>query len=210
MTKLGRFIVIDGGKGAGKGSVIKKIKESCSDPKILFTREPGGSEFGESIRELLFSEEGKKADAFTQFCLFCAARRDHSSRKIEPALKSGVHVISDRLDSSTWGYQIVAERNGLLTDLFWAMRYFCLSTCPDIYIFLDVDPTEGLRRMNQRNEGTHFDDKDVEFHTRARKGFLEFMEIMKHKGVQTKIVDANRPLDVVTNEVLAIVRSIIA
>ncbi len=207
--KEGRLIVVDGGEGSGKGTVLSRIKDVLPPDKVLYTREPGGSRFAEEIRALILSPHGGEADALTQFCLFCAARADHSIKKILPAISDGRHVISDRYDISTWGYQVRAEDNTFLIKVFWLMRELCCPVKPYLYIYLDVDPHEGLRRARDRGELNHFDARGVAFHTKVRIGCLEFLEIMKTKGSKTLVVDANRSIEQVTSDVLDAVRAVI-
>jgi dTMP kinase len=108
-TKKGKFIVLDSGEGAGKTLQLKRAEEFFGD-KILVTREPGGSKYAEQIRELiLHSIYASQADAKTLFALFWAARADHLDKTIRPALLAGKTVLTDRFDSSTYAYQIIAQ-----------------------------------------------------------------------------------------------------
>src|SRR5690242_17210385 len=105
----GKFVVVDGGEGAGKSTVVKRVVEHCQahGRDIIATREPGGSPFAEKIRELILSPDAKAADAEVMFGLFWAARRSHLVETVFPALEEGTSVLCDRFDSSTWAYQIV-------------------------------------------------------------------------------------------------------
>src|SRR3989344_315076 len=191
MDNRARFIVIDGGEGTGTTTMSKYAAEA---KQMLWTREPGGSPFAEEIRELILSDGARHADAETMFGLFWAARRDHLVSTVAPAIKAGKSVVCDRFDSSTWAYQIVAQGQPQLRDLFWDMRaHYCAGLLPDRYIMLDVEPAIGLARAKGR-EGTltHFDERAMEFHTKVRAGFLEFAKIIKGTTV-----DAGAPLDAV-------------
>lgn len=208
--KRGRFIVIDGGEGAGKGTALRMLKVALPPDKVVFTREPGGSPFAEEIRNLiLLSEKGNDADALTRFALFWAARADHGRATILPAISSGHHVISDRYDSSTWAYQICGQENASLKELFWSMREACSTVKPNLYIYMDVDPEEGLRRAKSRGEINHFETLSIDFHTRVRSGFLEFFSIINAQGTRTQIIDANRPLEEVVTQVSEVVCSFV-
>ncbi len=185
----GKFIIIEGGEGAGKSSQLKDLKELYGD-KIITTREPGGTPYAEEIRHLILkSENAGQADAKTHFALFWAARADHMKNKIIPALESGINVISDRFDSSTFAYQIYGQEAKELEGFFWQMRDFYLGNDkPDLYIYLDVSAEEGLKRKSfqSEDENNHFDQRKVDFHNRMRSGFVEFL-----KQVPSVVVDAN-------------------
>lgn len=209
--KRGKFIIIDGGEGAGKGTVLNKLKEVFqNDSQVIFTREPGGTEFAERIRELILSPEAEEASAATLFALFWASRSDHSHRKIGPSIKEGKHVICDRYDSSTWAYQLCAQGNESLVESFWAMREVCSPVKPDLYIYLDVDPYEGLRRAKERGDLNHFDGRNIAFHSKVRAGFLKFFAVMLDKGVRIRVIDANRSQEDVVSEAIAVVSTILA
>jgi len=208
--KKGRFIVIDGGEGAGKGTALRMLKVALPPDKVVFTREPGGSPFAEEIRNLILSNGGKDADAPTLFMLFWAARADHGRATILPAISSGHHVISDRYDSSTWAYQICGQDNTSLKELFWAMREVCCPVKPDLYIYMDVDPEEGLCRAKSRGEINHFDARSVDFHTKVRAGFIEFLGIINTRGTRTEIINANKSLEEVLSEVNTVVRTFVS
>jgi dTMP kinase len=190
-VKRGKFIVLEGGEGAGKSSQLRDIKELYGD-KIITTREPGGTPYAEEIRHVILkSENASQADAKTHFALFWAARADHMKNKIIPALESGINVISDRFDSSTFAYQIYGQEAKELEEFFWQMRDFYLGdNKPDVYIYLDVSTEEGLKRKSfqSEDENNHFDQRKVEFHNRMRNGFMEFLN-----KVPSTIIDANPP-----------------
>ena len=202
MAKKGKFIVVDGCEGAGKTTLLKALAKEFSSKKILFTHEPGGTEFADKIRALVLSEEAKEVGAETQFGLMWAARAEHLKRKIIPALKKGITVVSDRFDSSTFAYQIYGQEAKYLEKLFWLTREIFLRECsPALYIFLDVDPKAGLQRVASRKEKkTHFDEWELAFHKRVRAGFLEFL-----KNVPHKIINANQSMKVVQDDFLRII-----
>jgi dTMP kinase len=190
MTR-GKFIVVDGGEGAGKGTHLTALRDVLPEKTVLFTREPGGTELAEMIRNVIMSTEAKDADALTNFFLFWAARADHVARKIKPALESGINVISDRFDSSTFAYQLCGQENNFLRELFENSRKMLEPAgIPDLYIYLDVEPEVGLIRAKSRSDGNHYDDREERFHHRVRMGYLEFLKSYPHV-----IIDANRPIE---------------
>jgi len=194
----GKFLVIDSGEGAGKTSQLNKAKEVFGD-RLVITREPGGSPYAEEIRNILHnSKNANQADAKTFFALFWASRADHLKNIIIPALKNGKIVISDRFDSSTYAYQIVAQGSRDLQDLFWKIRKIYLGDVkPDLYIYFDIDPKIGLSRKNKQgvDELHRFEMEKISFHNKIRVGFKEFLEKVPHK-----IVDASKSIDEVWND----------
>ena len=189
--KKGIFIVLDGGDGAGKSSVAKKLKEIYGD-NLLITREPGGSAYAEKIREIILSDDGKDADPETQFLLFWAARRDILTKVIKPALDEGKIVVCDRFDSSTYAYQIYAPKRFELEPLFWYLREAMLlkdKLEPDLYILLDVDPETGIERAKGRGALNHFDKKSLDFRSRVSEGLKEFILNKVPNGIS---IDANQ------------------
>ncbi len=195
--------MVDGGEGAGKTAVLKWFAETPLGKKFLITHEPGGTPFADKIRVLALSEEAAKAGAGTQFGLMWAARTDHLQHKILPVLEKGQDVICDRFDSATYAYQIRAQGAGHLEKLFWQTREaFLGNTKPVLYIFFDVEPVEGLRRvMNRKEKKTHFDERKLDFHKKVRAGFLKFFKKVPHK-----IIDANQSLRVVKTDFLKCVK----
>lgn len=206
----GKFIVLDGGEGAGKSTVAGFLKTKLPNERFLFTREPGGTPLAEKIRAVIISPEDSEASAETQFGLIWAARFDHVQKKIIPALKERKTVISERFDSSTYAYQIYGQEAPHLKPLFRTYRKLLGEYVPDLYILLDVAPKEGLARMRRRNRKKgesldSFEKRELAFHERVRAGLLEFV-----KAVPSVTVDANRPLSDVQKEVLDVLRHAIA
>ena len=201
--RCGKFIVIDGGEGSGKTTILKWFAKTPLGKKVLITHEPGGAELAHKIRALDLSKKAKEAGAETQFCLMWAARADHLKNKIIPALAKGVSVISDRFDSSTFAYQIYGQEARHLEKLFWQTReIFLRERKPDLYIFLDVKPEVGLKRVAGRKEAkTHFDERASAFHQRVRAGFLRFF-----KNVPHKIIDANQSMKAGQDDFLNMIR----
>lgn len=191
--KKGKFIVIDSGEGAGKTFQLEKAKSFFGDSLVL-TREPGGSIYAEEIRQIILkSPNASQADAKTLFALFWAARADHLKNTIRPALEAGKTVITDRFDSSTFAYQIIAQEAKELKDFFWQMRDFYLGDLkPDLYIYFDLDPVIGLARKNKQggSELNHFEAREINFHNSLRSGFQEFMEHVPHT-----VIDASQTID---------------
>ncbi|HEY4499405.1 MAG TPA: dTMP kinase [Candidatus Paceibacterota bacterium] len=201
----GKFIVLDGGEGAGKTTVLAELKTALG-PKTLLTREVGGTSFAEEMRAFVYEDRYRNLSPESFFALVWAARADHVKTKIEPALAQGRHVISDRFDSSTYALQLYGQQALHLETLFWQTReVFLGKTVPDRYIFLDVEHSIGLSRIpNREGALSHFDRSDVAFYSRVQEGFKKFFERVSHS-----VIDAGRPLEEVKREFMAIVEAVI-
>jgi dTMP kinase len=212
MNKKPPFIVLCGGEGSGKSGALEAIKRKYI-PNIIATREPGGSTYAEKIRDLMFTDPlSKSANAPTMFGLAWASRSEHMLRTVLPALKNGTPVICDRFDCCTYAYQVCAQQGGMiLKDIFWNMReVFLAERTPDLYIFLDVVPEEGLRRRAaDSGKSNHFDEQKVDFHNRVRDGYLSFLDEIEARGGKTVAIDANRSQEEVLKDVLMIVDALI-
>ena len=204
--RRGNFIVLEGCEGAGKTSVAEFLREKLETRDVLFTREPGGTPLAEKIRAVMISPEATETSAETQFALAFAARFDHAKRVILPALAKGGNVVSERFDSSTYAYQIVGQNAPQLKKLFFEFRGLLGDCVPDLYIFLDVDPAEGLKRMwcntKKKEPIDQFERRDLAFHSRVREGLIEFF-----KTVPSVTIDASRPFEAVKKEALGIIRA---
>lgn len=194
-----KFIVICGGEGSGKSTMLEYIRGIYGD-RIVTSREPGGTPFAEAIRNLMFSDGGRESTPQTQFGLVWAARHEHLVNKIIPSLDERP-VIVDRFDCCTYAYQIHGGEAGDLENLFWVMRDTFVVRQPDLYVFFDVDPATGLARAaSRKGGGNFFDEKKLPFHTRIREGYIKFLE-----GIPHVVVDANKPLEQVKEEFARII-----
>ena len=198
--KRGRFIALEGGDGAGKTTIADFLRGAL--PETLMTR-AGGSDFGKHLRELLVSDAAISAASTSQFFLSVAMHLDHAQHIVAPALEKGVNVISDRFDASNFAYQVRGNNAPELAALFWDIRQKLLSgVTPDLYLFLDVDIKEGFDRAKRESRKfDHFERRPRSFHENVRAGYLEFLKKVPHV-----IVDANRPLAEVQQEILAIIQ----
>lgn len=200
--KKGLFIVVDGGEGSGKSSLLKQVQDLF--PDAIFTREPGGSPFSEEIRSLILGDSASMADEKTLFNLFWASRAEHIEKTIRPALEAGKMVISDRFDSTTYAYQIVGKGCTELESLFWELRKVILGdSIPDLYVFLDIDPVIGRERKKKGNASwNHLDLRAAQFYEQVREGFATF-----GGRVPSLHLDASQPKEIVYEAFVKSVRS---
>ena len=173
MNLSGKFISFEGIDGCGKSTQAKLLSEkliSCGH-KILLTREPGGSDGAEEIRNLLLTGNTDRWSAETEILLFTAARRDHLERTILPALENGLAVLCDRFSDSTRVYQGVTR--GDLRNLVDQLDSAMIPRQPDITVLIDLDPTISLARAIERsNNEARFEDFGLEMQIKLREGFL--------------------------------------
>jgi dTMP kinase len=192
----GRFITIEGGEGAGKSTQVPLLVAALERNGIaaLATREPGGSPGAEAIRRLLLEGEGERWDARSEALLLVAARRDHVTRLIAPALERGVWVVSDRFADSTLAYQ--GYGRGLAAAEIAALHRFALGDfAPDLTIILDLPAETGLARATARSAAAdRFERLDRAFHDRLRRGFREIATA--HPGRCVLIDAAGEPQSV--------------
>ena len=190
MNLSGKFISFEGIDGCGKSTQAKILSEeliACGH-KILLTREPGGSDGAEEIRNLLLTGNTDRWSAETEILLFTAARRDHLERTILPALKNGIAVICDRFSDSTRVYQGVTR--GDLRDLVDKLDTAMIPRQPDITILIDLDPTISLARALERsNNEARFEDFGLEMQIKLREGFLTLANEFPNRF---RVVDGSR------------------
>ena len=175
MAKRGKFLVLEGGEGSGKGTIITHLQNVLKGENVIFTREPGGTPLGEKIRTLIFDE---KMSTMSELLQFESSRAEHLEKVIIPALTRGTHVICDRFDASTYAYQICAQWGRKHAEFFGMVNAEVVgSAIPDLYIFCDIAPKEALaRRMSAGGEVTHFDTQEIDYHKKVYRGYKEFFK----------------------------------
>lgn len=173
MRPAGRFIVLEGGEGAGKTTVLTSISRRLRDSgiEVVETREPGGTTLGERIRALIL--DAAVPDPLAELLLFEAARAHLVASVVRPALERGATVLCDRFAASSLAYQ--GAGRGLDAAVVWRANELAMQGVrPDITLLLDVPVGVGLARRQRTGEANHFDRETVAFHERVRAAFLEF------------------------------------
>ena len=203
----GRFITFEGGEGTGKSTQARRLAERLvkTGEETVLTREPGGSERAEQIREFLLSEKGKSIGALAEAILFSAARDDHLEHLIRPALGEGKWVISDRFADSTRVYQGAAN---LGASLVATLEHVIVGeNRPDLTLIMDLPVEKGLSRASERraeNGGAldGFEARSKQFHQTLRDNFLAIAEAEPSRCV---VIDADQSEDAVADAVWAAV-----
>lgn len=183
----GTFITFEGIEGAGKSTQIELLATRLEENgnTVLCTREPGGTKLGEGVRDLVLNPSHKDLFPMSELFLMEAARSQHVTARIIPALEQGQVVLCDRFTDSTLVYQ--GDGRGLDWEMIEKMNQVASQGLhPDITILLDLDVATGLERTAHRSgnqssssnstkgheEESRFDLEAVDFHERVRAGFL--------------------------------------
>ncbi len=202
----GYFITFEGGEGSGKSTQIQllvdHLSRALSGVAPVVTREPGGTDSAESIRQLLVTGKAERWRAATEAMLMSASRHEHVAHVLRPALAAGKLVICDRYNDSTRAYQGIV--GGVPREDIEALnRLACGDLVPDLTILLDMDVAEGLRRASDRaGDESRFESKGLEFHQKVRTAFLDLAGRYPDRFV---IVDAGRSVETVAADIVDIV-----
>ncbi|WP_408955278.1 dTMP kinase [Natroniella sp. ANB-PHB2] len=174
----GYFITLEGVEGAGKSTQIDLIEEYLTGLgyQVLTTYEPGDTKIGKKIRELLLKPEYDQLLPKAELLLYCADRAQHIAEVIEPALKEGKIVISDRYMDATVAYQGYAR--GFDIELIKRLNMIATSSLePDLTLLLDIDPLLSLKRAKKATaqsnlKGDKIEGERISFHNLVREGYL--------------------------------------
>jgi len=179
------FVTFEGPEGSGKTTQAHRLAEWLrrQGREVVLTREPGGTPIGDQIRAVLHSAHNTEMDALTEILLYSASRAQHAAEKIRPALASGEIVISDRYADSTYAYQ--GYGRGLkLSTLREITEIATGGLQPDLTIYIDLTPEEGLRRRRlSGGEWNRLDAEPLDFHHRVRSGYLELAALEPRRWV---------------------------
>ncbi len=199
------FITLEGPDGSGKTSQVPPLAEFLSQQghRVRTTREPGGTEIGGQIRQILLNEARNTGMIpRTEILLFLAARAQIVEEVIRPHLAQGGLVLSDRYGDSTLAYQGFGHGTDIPT-LRQLLAFATGGLKPDLTILMDVDVNEGLRRRRSSGgEWNRLDAYPLEFHERVRKGYLQLAAEEPQRWV---VIDAARPSALVQSELRAVI-----
>jgi dTMP kinase len=195
----GHFISLEGGEGAGKSTQIDHIKEWLEKRghTVIVTREPGGTPLAEIIRNMVLHGEHPEMTAHTEMLLIFAARAQHVSELIQPALSRGDSVICDRFTDASFAYQgggrglPRSELESLETMVMGELR-------PQLTLLLDLPVETGLQRASGRGSEDRFETESLNFLQRARTVYLERAEEFSERYV---VIDATQSADAVWQQI---------
>ncbi len=193
------FITLEGPDGSGKtrqaALLAKRLRTLGHD--VLLTREPGGTEIGEQIRQVLMSLDNTLMDPRTEFLLFSASRAQHVSERIRPHLKHGGIVVCDRYFDASLAYQGYGHRLDL--DALRTITSFATQELtPDLTLLLDLPVEQGLQRREQDGNWNRLDDYDLEFHRRVRQGYLALAKSQPERWI---VIDGLRDVEQIHAEI---------
>lgn len=205
MTDLtSRFITLEGGEGVGKSTQISAIAALLREfgDEVVVTREPGGTEYAEALRQLLLAPREERVMPAAELLTLFAARAQHWYALILPALQRGAWVISDRFVDATYAYQ--GAGRGLATADITALEQWLLrGQKPGLTLLLDMPVAEGMARARARAALDRFEQEHLDFFERVRMGYLARAEA---DAQRIRCINAAQPLQDVQADVLAVVR----
>ena len=192
MTR-GRFITLEGIEGVGKTTNIEFLRELLEKKGInaLVTREPGGTPLAEDVRKVLLETRDESMDPITESLLIFAARSQHVSTVIQPALNAGRWVLCDRYTDATYAYQ--GGGRGVALETLERLAEFAQgSLWPDLTIYLDAPVDQALARIANR-QPDRFETEDSEFFARVRARYLAIAESEE----RMVLIDATQSIEAV-------------
>lgn len=201
--KKGIFITFEGPEGSGKTSVssyvVKELLLRGYD--VVSTREPGGIEIAEEIRQVILDPKNTKMDVRTEALLYAASRRQHLIERVRPALAENKVVICDRFIDSSLAYQGHARNIGI--DEVLKINEFAIEGLfPDLTIYFDINAEAGLKRIKNRNFLDRLDQEDISFHNKVVEGYAIVNEMFKDR---IQKIDASQSLDEVREKTLELI-----
>jgi dTMP kinase len=170
--KKGKFITFEGCDGCGKSTQLRLWSEYLTSVGVphIFTREPGGGKISEAIREILLNGKNAEMTDECEALLYAAARMQHLSDRVEPALNDGKLVVCDRYVDSSLAYQAYAR--GLGVEFISKINSVALEKyAPDLTVFIDLTPEEAFARKHGADENDRLEQAGLEFHKRVYAGY---------------------------------------
>ena len=201
----GKFITLEGPDGSGKSTIAPLVYEALKNDgiDIILTREPGGVKIAEDIRKIILDPDNTEMDVKTEALLYAAARRQHLTQKVLPALESGTSVLCERFIDSSLAYQGIGRKIGF--DEVYALNRFAIDDhFPDLTVYFDIDEKTGLDRIRRnRDDIDRLDGESLVFHSLVHEGYKLVMERFKDRIVT---IDASKTIAEVTKDVYKIIR----
>ncbi len=201
---MGLFVTFEGPDGCGKTTQVARLAEflRAQGCDVITTREPGGTRIGDQVRDILHSLDNRSMRPAAELLLYCASRAQLVGDVIRPHLARGGVVLSDRYADSSLAYQGYAR--GIDLNTLRAILDFATGGLrPGLTLLLDVDAAEGLRRRRgSGGEWNRLDQETLDFHRRAREGYLALARAEPDRWV---VIDAARRVEDVQADIRAVV-----
>lgn len=195
-----KFITFEGIEGSGKSTQSKKLYQYFlnENKDVILTREPGGTQNAEKIREILINQD---LDYKSEVLLNFAARNEHVTNLIKPALENDKIVISDRFFDSTYAYQGYAM--GVDLKLIDKVKELTINDfAPDITFLIDIEVKDAFSRVSNRSDNNKYEKFPFDFHNKVRDGFLDLAK----QNNNIKIINGNNSQDQVFAQILTILK----
>lgn len=199
----GKFITFEGPDGSGKTTVSTYIAKTLQAQgyDVMHTREPGGIDIAEQIRDVILNPRNQAMDAKTEALLYAASRRQHYVEKVKPALEAGKIVLCDRFIDSSLAYQGVGRKLGI--DEVYAINEFAIEGhLPDMTLYFDVPVEVGLSRLANRTNKDRLDQETLTFHNDV---YLGYQQVLRRYPTRIQCVDATQDVEHVKQEALHLV-----
>lgn len=201
MSTTGKFITVEGSEGAGKTTALAFIRQYIASAGVdaVYTREPGGTELSETLRDILLDTRFKGMAESTELLTMFAARAEHIDKVIKPSLDAGKLVICDRFTDASFAYQgggrgLSWERISQLRD--WVQG----ELSPDMTLLLDIPVEIGLKRAGERSTPDRFEQESIAFFERVRSAYLRLAEEAPERF---RIIDASLSIEEVHSQIAA-------
>lgn len=190
----GCFIAFEGGEGAGKSTQARLLAEWLSGQgyDVVSTHEPGDTEVGRKIREIVLSPATGELSHRTEALLYAADKAEHVDTVVLPALERGAVVITDRYVDSTLAYQ--GAGRGLSAEVEQVARWATRDLRPQLTVLLDVAPGDGMARFTERDR---IEAEGQEFHQAVRKMFLQLARSESERPERYLVLSADQPIEVI-------------
>lgn len=195
----GLFITFEGGEGAGKSTMIERARDyfQARGREVLLTREPGGTRLSERIRELVLGQEFPELCAEAELLLVFAARAQHITEVLRPALLQGKVVLCDRFTDASWAYQ-GGGRGQSAEFIAMLEKTVQVELQPDLTLLLDLPVATGLERMLARGEIDRIEQESLGFFERVRTAYLQRAEQFPQRF---RVIDASQGITAVWDEI---------
>ncbi len=200
----GKFITFEGCDGCGKSTQLSLLSDYLTQQNVphIFTREPGGGKISEAIREILLNGKNTEMTDECEALLYAAARVQHLSDRVEPALNEGKLVICDRYVDSSLAYQAYAR--GLGKDFIEKINAFALNNyLPDVTVFIDLTPEAAFLRKHGADENDRLEQAGMAFHKKVYQGYDELAKAYPNRIAR---IDGNQTPQAIFENVLAILK----
>lgn len=195
--KKGLFITLEGPDGCGKSTITDLLEEELLNRGfgVVHTREPGGIDIAEQIRNVILNPDNTAMDARTEALLYAASRRQHLVERVIPAIESGKIVLCERFLDSSIAYQGFGRKIGY-EEILKINEFAIEGFMPDMTLFLDIDEEAGLKRIENRSFKDRLDQESIDFHHRVKEGYEQVKTLFKDR---IEVVDASMSIEEVKN-----------